>query len=453
MFDNLREKISGVLAPLRNRQLSESNIEEAVREVRNALIDADVAFNVVTEFVQDVQRQAIGQTVARSVQPGHAFVRIVHDSLVKLMGEANDELDLGGGNVPNVVLMAGLQGVGKTTTAVKLAKLLKERDSKSVSVVSADVYRPAAIEQLSALAEQANVDFIPSKQRDKPVAIVKRAVKLARKSFSDVLIVDTAGRLAVDETMMDEISRLHKVLNPRETLFVVDAMTGQDAANTARAFDETLPLTGVILSKADGDARGGAALSVRSITGKPIKFLGIGEDLDGLEPFHPDRVASRILGMGDVLSYLEEAERKLDKNKAKRLAKKIVRGSKFNLDDMRDQLQQFSEMGGMEGFVDMMPDLDPSTVKMKSMDDDQIKKQCVIIDSMTSHERLFPAVLDSSRKRRIAQGSGVQIHEVNLLLRKYRQTVKQMRRAGRKANKLMQRIESMESTSQGIKQR
>ncbi|MXW53496.1 MAG: signal recognition particle protein [Gammaproteobacteria bacterium] len=453
MFDNLREKISGVLAPLRSRQLSESNIEEAVREVRNALIDADVAFNVVTEFVQDVQRQAVGQTISRSVQPGHAFVRIVHDSLVKLMGETADGLDLGGGNVPNVVLMAGLQGVGKTTTAVKLAKWLKERDSKSVSVVSADVYRPAAIEQLQSLAEQADVEFIPSKQRDRPDAIVKRAVKLARKSFHDVLIVDTAGRLAVDETMMEEIARLHKVLNPRETLFVVDAMTGQDAANTARAFDEALPLTGVVLSKADGDARGGAALSVRSITGKPIKFLGIGEDLDGLESFHPDRIASRILGMGDVLSYLEEAEQKVDKGKAERLAKKIFRGSKFNLDDMRDQLQQFSAMGGVAGFKDMMPDLDPSTVKVKSMDDDQMKKQCVIIDSMTLHERRFPAVLDSSRKRRIAEGSGVQIHEVNLLLRKYRQLEKQMKRAGRKGNKILQRLEGAEAMSQGRRHR
>lgn len=453
MFDNLREKISGVLAPLRSRQLSESNIQEAVREVRNALIDADVAFNVVTEFVQDVQNQAIGQTVSRSVQPGHAFVRIVHDSLVKLMGETNDGLDLGGGNVPNVVLMAGLQGVGKTTTAVKLAKWLKERESKSVSVVSADVYRPAAIEQLGLLAEQASVEFIPSKQRDKPEAIVKRAIKLARKSFSDVLIVDTAGRLAVDETMMDEISRLHKVANPRETLFVVDAMTGQDAANTAHAFDDALPLTGVILSKADGDARGGSALSVRSITGKPIKFLGVGEDLDGLEPFYPDRIASRILGMGDVLSYLEEAEKKVDKGKAERLAKKIFRGSKFNLDDMRDQLQQFSEMGGISGFKDMMPDLDPSTVKVKSMDDDQLKKQCVIIDSMTIHERRFPAVLDSSRKRRIAQGSGVQVHEVNLLLRKYRQLEKQMKRAGRKGSKMLQQLENIESMNQGRRHR
>lgn len=453
MFDNLREKISGVLAPLRSRQLSESNIQDAMREVRNALIDADVAFNVVTEFVQDVQRQAVGQSVSRSVQPGHAFVRIVHDSLVNVLGQTNDGLDLGGGNVPNVVLMAGLQGVGKTTTVVKLAKWLKEVESKSVSVVSADVYRPAAIEQLSALADQANVEFIPSRQRDRPDSIVKRAVKLARKNFSDVLIVDTAGRLAVDETMMDEIARLHKTLNPRETLFVVDAMTGQDAANTARACDEALPLTGVVLSKADGDARGGAALSVRSITGKPIKFLGTGEGLDGLEPFHPDRIASRILGMGDILSYLEEAEKKVDKSKSERLAKKIFRGSKFNLDDMREQLQQFSAMGGVEGFKDMLPDLDPSSVKLKSLDDDQMKRQCVIIDSMTLYERSFPAVLDSSRKRRIARGSGVQISEVNLLLRKYRQLEKQMKRAGRKGNKMLQRLEMAQAMNQGRRHR
>ncbi|MCY3885756.1 MAG: signal recognition particle protein [Gammaproteobacteria bacterium] len=453
MFDNLREKIAKVLTPLRSRQLSESNIQDAMREVRNALIDADVAFNVVTEFVQDVQSQAVGQSVSRSVQPGHAFVRIVHDSLVKVLGETSNGLDLGGGNIPNVVLMAGLQGVGKTTTVVKLAKWLKESESKSVSVVSADVYRPAAIEQLGALAEQANVEFISSKQRDRPDSIAKLAVKIARKSFSDVLIVDTAGRLAVDEEMMEEIVRLHKVLNPRETLFVVDAMTGQDAANTARAFDEALPLTGVVLSKADGDARGGAALSVRSITGKPIKFLGTGEGLDGLEPFHPDRIASRILGMGDVLSYLEEAEKKVDKNKAERLAKKIFRGSKFNLDDMRDQLKQFSAMGGVEGFKDMLPDLDPSSVKMKGLDDDQMKRQCVIIDSMTLYERNFPAVLDSSRKRRIADGSGVQINEVNLLLRKYRQLEKQMKRAGRKGNKMLQRLEMAQAMNQGRRHR
>lgn len=448
MFDNLKEKISGVLAPLRSRQLSESNIQDAVREVRNALLDADVAFNVVTDFVQDVQRQAVGQSVSRNVQPGHAFVRIVHDSLVKLMGESNESLDLGGGNVPNIVLMAGLQGVGKTTTAVKLAKWLKEHESKKVSVVSADVYRPAAIEQLRLLAEQAAVDFIPSKQTDRPDAIVKRSVRLARKNSSDVLIVDTAGRLAVDETMMDEITRLHKAVSPRETLFVVDAMTGQDAANTAHAFDQALPLTGVVLSKADGDSRGGAALSVRTITGKPIKFLGVGEELDGLEPFHPERIASRILGMGDVLSYLEEAERKLDKGKADRLAKKLARGSKFNLNDMRDQLQQLSEMGGVAGLVDMMPDLDPSTAKLKSFDDDQLKKQCVIIDSMTMHERRFPAVLDSSRKRRVALGSGVEIHEVNLLLRKYRQFEKRLKRTGRKANKMMQKLESADVANQ-----
>lgn len=445
MFDNLSEKISGVLTPLRSRRLTEANMQEAMREVRNALLDADVAFTVVSEFVQDVQRQAIGQTVSRRVQPGDAFVGIVHDSLINLMGKSNDKLDLDGGNRPNVVLLAGLQGVGKTTTVVKLAKWLKERESKKVAVVSADTYRSAAIEQLRSLAEQADVRFIPSKNTDKPESIVKRAFKDGRKNFDDVLLVDTAGRLAVDDTMMQEIQRIHSLLNPRETLFVVDAMTGQDAANTARAFDQALPLTGVVLAKADGDARGGAALSVRTITGKPIKFMGVGEDLDGLEPFHPDRIASRILGMGDVLSYLEEAERKVDKQKAERLTKKMFGGTKFNLEDMREQLQQFSDMGGMDSVKDMLPTLDPSQARIKEIDDDQIRKQCVIIDSMTLRERRFPAILDSSRKRRIATGSGTQIHDVNILLRKYRQLEKQMKRVGRKGGKMMRRLEGMDN--------
>ncbi len=446
MFDNLSEKFARTVAPLRGRRLTESNIREAMRDVRNALLDADVAFTVVSEFVQDVQDQAIGQTVSRQVQPGDAFVRIVHDSLVKLMGEENDKLDLGGGNLPNVVLMAGLQGVGKTTTVVKLAKWLKERESKRVSVVSADVYRPAAIDQLRSLAGQADVRFIESRQKDRPTAICKRALRDGRKNGDDVLLVDTAGRLAIDEELMAELRDLHKVLNPRETLFVVDAMTGQDAAVTARSFHQSLSLTGVVLAKADGDTRGGAALSVRSITGAPIKFLGVGEDLDGLEEFQPSRIASRILGMGDVLGYVEEAERKVDKKKADKLAKKFLSGNRLTLNDMRDQLQQLTDMGGADSLMSMMPKMDPSVAKIKNVDDEQIKRQCVIIDSMTLHERQFPAVLDSSRKRRIAKGSGTQVQEVNMLLRKFKQFQKQMRQTGRLGPKMRRRLEALGQT-------
>ena len=405
-----------------------------MREVRTALLDADVAFSVVLDFVQTVQQKAIGQTVARQTQPGDAFIKIVHESLVEIMGGTNNRLDLDGGSRPNVVLMAGLQGVGKTTTAIKLAKLLKEREEKQVAVVSADVYRPAALEQLEILAGEAGVRCISSNINNSPEKIVMSALKDSQKQFDEVLVVDTAGRLTIDDTMMAEITTLHKVLQPRETLFVVDAMTGQDAANTAKAFQDALPLTGVILAKADADTRGGAALSVRSVLGKPIKFIGTGEGIDSLEPFHPDRIASRILGMGDVLSYLEEAERKLDHKKAQRLGKKIVSGRKFNLEDMRDQLSQFVEMGGRSSMLDMLPNLGSMNAKIKDVDEAEIQKQCVIIDSMTSREKLFPNLVNNSpsRKRRIASGSGTRVQDVNLTLRKFQQLEKQMKRMGRK---------------------
>lgn len=405
-----------------------------MREVRTALLDADVAFSVVLDFVQSVQQKAIGQTVARQTQPGDAFIKLVHESLVEVIGGTNDSLDLAGGTHPNVVLMAGLQGVGKTTTVIKLAKLLKEREQKKVAVASADVYRPAALEQLEILAQDAGVRCIPSNIDHDPEKIVTSALSDSQKQLDEVLIVDTAGRLSVDETMMTEIAKLHKVLQPRETLFVVDAMTGQDAATTAKAFQEALPLTGVILAKADADTRGGAALSVRAVLGKPIKFIGTGEGIDSLEPFHPDRIASRILGMGDVLSYLEEAERKLDHKKAQRLGKKIVSGRKFNLDDMRDQLSQFVEMGGRASMLDMLPNLGSMNAKVKDVDESEIQKQCVIIDSMTSRERLFPNLVSNSpsRKRRIASGSGTRVQDVNLTLRKFQQLEKQMKRMGRK---------------------
>ena len=449
MFNNLSESLAKVLTPLRGRTLTERNIDEAVREVRTALLDADVAFTVVSEFVQDVQSQAVGQTISRQVQPGNAFIRIVHDSLVKLMGEENDRLDITGGNRPNVVLMAGLQGVGKTTTVVKLAKWLKEREQKQVSVVSADVHRAAAIEQLQTLADQANIPYLTSKSRNRADVIAKRALKESRKKFDDVLIVDTAGRLAVDDAMMQEIQLLEKILTPRECLFVVDAMTGQDAAISSAAFDKALPLTGVILSKADGDARGGAALSVRSITGKPIKFLGIGEGLEDLEAFHPDRMASRILGIGDVLSFLEEAEHKVDKSRAERMSKKMLSGRKFTLNDMREHILSLSEAGGIEKLKGMFPNLDPGVAKLKTLDEDQFEKQKVIIDSMTKHERRFPSVLDVSRKRRIAMGSGTQVQDVNMLLRKYRQLEKQMRKVGRRGSKMMKRMAAFEAQNPG----
>ena len=434
MFANLSDKLSNVLQPLRHRKLTESNIKDAMREVRTALLDADVAFSVVLEFVQSVQQQAIGQTVARQTQPGDAFIKLVHDSLVEVMGGTNDRLDLSGGSRPNVVLLAGLQGVGKTTTAIKLAKLLKEREEKQVAVVSADVYRPAAMEQLEILARDAGIRYIPSSVDHGPEKIVTRALTDSRKQFDEVLVVDTAGRLSVDAKMMEEITTLHRVLQPRETLFIVDAMTGQDAATTAKAFHETLPLTGVILAKADADTRGGAALSVRTITGKPIKFIGTGESTSSLEPFHPERIASRILGMGDVLSYLEEAERKLDHKKAERLGKKIVSRRKFNLEDMRDQLSQFIEMGGRESMLDMLPNLGSMNAKVKDVDEAEVKKQCVIIDSMTTRERQFPNLVNNSptRKRRIADGSGTRVQDVNLTLRKFLQLEKQMKRMGRK---------------------
>lgn len=434
MFANLSDKLSNVLQPLRHRKLTESNIKDAMREVRTALLDADVAFSVVLEFVQSVQQQAIGQTVARQTQPGDAFIKLVHDSLVEVMGGTNDRLDLSGGSRPNVVLLAGLQGVGKTTTAIKLAKLLKEREEKQVAVVSADVYRPAAMEQLEILARDAGIRYISSSVDHGPEKIVTRALTDSRQQFDEVLVVDTAGRLSVDEEMMEEITTLHRVLQPRETLFIVDAMTGQDAATTAKTFHETLPLTGVILAKADADTRGGAALSVRTITGKPIKFIGTGESTSSLEPFHPERIASRILGMGDVLSYLEEAERKLDHKRAERLGKKIVSRRKFNLDDMRDQLSQFVEMGGRESMLDMLPNLGSMNAKVKDIDEAEVKKQCVIIDSMTTRERQFPNLVNNSpsRKRRIADGSGTRVQDVNLTLRKFLQLEKQMKRMGRK---------------------
>jgi signal recognition particle subunit SRP54 len=355
MFQSLSDRLSHSLRSISGKaRLTEENIQDTLREVRMALLEADVALSVVKEFVESVKQRALGQEVMKSLSPGQAFLKIVQAELEAVMGSANEGLNLAT-QPPAVIMMAGLQGAGKTTSVAKLAKLLQERDKKKVTVVSADVYRPAAIKQLETLAAEVGADFFPSNPDQKPVDIVRSAVDHARIKFSDVLIVDTAGRLAVDQEMMTEIAELHAAVKPVETLFVVDAMTGQDAANTAKAFGETLPLTGVILTKVDADTRGGAALSVRSVTGKPIKFLGVGEKTAALDPFHPDRLASRILGMGDVLSLIEEAEQKVDKKKAERLARKVKKGQRFDLEDFRDQLQQMNNMGGITGMLDKLP--------------------------------------------------------------------------------------------------
>ncbi|MEW6729115.1 MAG: signal recognition particle protein [Pseudomonadota bacterium] len=419
MFDNLTQRLSGLLDKLRGQgRLTEENIQEAMREVRMALLEADVALPVVREFTAKVKERAVGQEVLASLTPGQAFIKIVHDELVAIMGEANEALNLAT-QPPAVVLMAGLQGAGKTTTVGKLARLLKEQ-KKKVMVVSCDVYRPAAIKQLETLAAQVGVEFFPSSQGQDPVAIGQAALHEARIRHMDVLLVDTAGRLHIDEAMMDEARRLHAALHPIETLFVVDSMTGQDAANTAKAFNDALPLTGVILTKADGDARGGAALSVRYITGKPIKFLGQGEKLVALEPFHPERVASRILGMGDVLSLVEEATRKIDQEKARELVDKVKAGKSFDMEDLKTQLEQMLNMGGMASLLDKLPGVSklPEHVKAQANDRD-VKRMIAIIQSMTPQERRHPELIKGSRKRRIAAGAGMQVQDVNRLLKQH----------------------------------
>jgi signal recognition particle subunit SRP54 len=420
MFDNLSKRLGGLLDGLKGQgRLTEDNIKDALREVRMALLEADVALPVVREFIRDVRERAVGAEVAKSLQPGQVFVKIVNDELTRLMGEENAELDLAA-RPPAVILMAGLQGAGKTTTVGKLGRWLKKR-KKKVLVVSTDVYRPAAIDQLGTVAKQVGVDFFPSTGDQDPVEIAKAARQEAELKFFDVLIVDTAGRLHVDEAMMDEVARIHAAVDPVETLFVVDSMTGQDAATTARAFHEQLPLTGVILTKADGDARGGAALSVRQVTGKPIKFLGVGEKLDALEPFYPDRIASRILGMGDVVSLVEQAQETVDADQAKALADKVRSGKGFTLEDMREQFRQMLKMGGMGGLMDKLPGMGKlGADAQKHIDDKDISHMIAIIDSMTPGERRHPDIIKGSRKRRIAQGSGMQVQDVNRLLKQYR---------------------------------
>ena len=433
MFEKLSDRLSDAFRGLAGKaHLTEGNVSEAMREVRSALLDADVALPVVRSFTEGVRQRALGQAVASGLDPRQAFIKIVHEELVQLMGEANDALNLATAP-PAVVLMAGLQGAGKTTTAAKLALFVKQRLKKRAALVSADVYRPAAIEQLEVLAGEVGAQFIGASADEAPAAIAERAMAEAKRKLADVLIVDTAGRLAIDEAMMQEIRTLQQRLQPIETLFVVDAMTGQDAAATAKAFNEVLDLSGVVLTKADGDARGGAALSVRSLTGKPIKFLGMGEKIDALEPFHPDRLASRILGMGDMLSLIEEAERKVDKRKAERLVRKVSRRQKFDLADYRDQLQSMASMGGLTAMLDKMPGMGQVPAAARSrLDDGQFRQAAVIIDSMTPDERRFPDLLDPSRKRRIARGSGTEVTDVNRVLKQHRQMQKMAKKFGGK---------------------
>jgi signal recognition particle subunit SRP54 len=427
MFESLTQRLSSTLQKLRGRgRLTEDNIRESLREVRVALLEADVALPVVVSLIERIKSRAVGQEVLTSLTPGQALIKVVHDELAAVMGSQASDLNL---NVPApaIILMAGLQGAGKTTTVAKLAKHLKEKRKKKVMVVSADVYRPAAIQQLETLAKQVDALFFPSSVGQDPVQIVRNAIVDARKSFADVLIVDTAGRLAIDEAMMAEIKALHAAINPIETLFVVDAMTGQDAANTAKAFAEALPLTGVVLTKTDGDARGGAALSVRRITGQPIKFVGVGEKPDGLDVFHPDRAAKRILDMGDVLSLVEQVQSSVDQDKAAKFAEKVAKGKKFDLNDMREQLQQMQNMGGLSGLMDKLPGMGqiPDHVKAQ-VTGKEVPRMVAIIDSMTKKERRNPGLLNGSRRARVARGSGTTPAAVNQLLKQYQQMEKMM---------------------------
>tara|TARA_R110000868_G_scaffold8205_10_gene42906 strand:+ start:128 stop:1492 length:1365 start_codon:yes stop_codon:yes gene_type:complete len=431
MFTNLSERLQRTVKTLRGQaRLTEDNIKDTLRDIRMSLLEADVALPVVKDFIAQLKEKVLGEKVATSLNPGQALIKIVNDQLTELMGSENAELDFKT-QPPAIILMAGLQGSGKTTSTAKLAKLLKEQHKKSVLVTSADVYRPAAIKQLETLAKSVDVTFFPSDISQKPVDIAKAAIVEAKKTAMDVVIIDTAGRLAIDEAMMAEIKAVHKAINPIETLFVVDSMTGQDAANTAKAFNDALPLTGVILTKADGDARGGAALSVRQITGKPIKFMGVGEKTDALQVFHPDRIASRILGMGDMLSLIEEVEQKTDKAKAEKMAKKLKKGG-FDLQDFADQLQQMNNMGGMDSLLGKIPGVPNIAAAKEKLKTSMPTQYIPIIQSMTRQEKRFPALIKASRKLRIAAGSGTQVQDINRLLKQFMQMQKMMKKVGKK---------------------
>ncbi len=445
MFSSLTDHLTKSINKLRGLgRLTDENIQTSLREIRSALIEADVALSVTKDFIDRVHEKALGQAVIGSVRPGDALVKIVQDELTHILGDAQNEINLQV-TPPAIILMAGLQGSGKTTTVAKLAHWLKEDKKKSVMVASVDVYRPAAIDQLETLAKQIDVHFFPSQPKQKPIEIAEAAIKQARTQFIDVLIIDTAGRLHIDDTLMQEITELNQLAQPTETLLVVDSMTGQDAANVAKAFSDALPLTGIILTKTDGDARGGAALSMRMITGKPIKFVGIGEKIDALEAFYPDRMATRILGMGDIVSLVEEAQRKVDQKEAHKIAKKFNKGKHFDFSDFLTQLQQMKKMGGLQSLIGKLP----GTMQLPKgaagfMDDKLIVKMGAIIQSMTPKERTFPALLNGSRKRRVSSGSGTTIQDVNKLIKQFTQMQKMLKRM--KGDKMMKQLQQLKST-------
>jgi signal recognition particle subunit SRP54 len=443
MFNTLSERLTTSIEKLRGiGRLSESNIKETLSEVRRALIEADVALPVAKSFVEQVSKNALGQEIIKSVRPGDAFIKLVQDELTHTLGSNRASLNLRA-EPPVIILMAGLQGSGKTTTSAKLAHWLQQSEKKKVMLTSADVYRPAAIEQLKTLAQQISAEYFPSSPNDKPLDIAREAIKQAKKSFVDVLIIDTAGRLHIDEEMMDEIRSISDATSPNETLLVVDSMAGQDAANTAKTFNDTIPLTGIVLTKTDGDARGGAALSMRMITEKPIKFIGVGEKIDALEPFHPERIASRILGMGDIVSLVEEAQQKVDKKQSDKLAKKIKKGKRFDFNDFLGQLQQMKKMGGMQSLMGKLPGMGQMPKKaMDMMDDKLFIRMEAIIHSMTPKERSFPALLNGSRKRRISAGSGTNIQDVNKLMKQFTQMQKMLKRL--KGGKMAKRMKQMQ---------
>ncbi len=450
IFKNLSEQLSSSFKKISGKSnLTEKNIREILREVRIALLEADVALPVVKIFIEDIKQKALGSDVSRNLNPSQQFLKIVQAELEVLMGESNEELNLSA-QAPAVILVAGLQGAGKTTSLAKLAFFLSKKKKKKVMVVSADIYRPAAIKQLEILANQVNVAFYPSLPSQKPVDIVAGALHSAKIKFMDILLVDTAGRLHVDEDLMDEISLIHATVKPIETLFVADAMIGQDAVLSAKAFNENLPLTGIILTKIDGDTRGGAALSIRQVTGKPIKFLGVGEKIDALEPFHPERIASRILGMGDMMSLIEEAEEKVDRKKADSLAKKVSQGKKFDLNDLKDQLQQMKSMGGLAGMMEKLPGIG-GMPKITAKPDvaDNFSRMEYIIDSMTPQERSKPEILNGSRKKRITKGSGSTLQDLNRLLKQHKQMGMMMKKMKGKGMKRMMKTMSGSSSLNG----
>ncbi|MBA2654153.1 MAG: signal recognition particle protein [Gammaproteobacteria bacterium] len=445
MFSSLSERLAQTIKNLTGQgRLTEKNIGDTLRDVRMALLEADVALPVVKEFIDSLQQKALGQQVLQSLTPGDTLVKLVNDELTNILGKDSAPLNLQT-QPPAVILVAGLQGSGKTTTVAKLANWLKQEHKKSVLVTSVDIYRPAAIAQLETLAKQIDVHYFPSSANENPVTIAKEAVAKAKIQFIDVVIIDSAGRLHIDQEMMNEIRQVHQAVDPIETLFVVDSMTGQDAANTAKAFNEALPLTGVVLTKTDGDARGGAALSIRQITGKPIKFIGVGEKVDALEMFHPERIASRILGMGDILSLVEEAQRKVDKVHAEKMEKKLKKGKSFDLEDFKNQLQQMRNMGGITSLLGKIPGMGqlPAAAK-NSIDEKMFVKMEAIINSMTSKERRFPALIKGSHKRRISLGSGTEIQDINRLLKQFMQMQKMMKKLkGGGMVKMMQRLKNI----------